>query len=164
MNDKEIEILAQQRLLQWAAFAGDKGKTFLPPEQHGEDILSALRAVTASQWKGTQTGSHAWFKFLRLVFQHEVQSSPWGLVLLHAVLGRGQISDGVYLSPLPKFLYPRECAVLGCNNPLSSAFNKDDILNDKDGQIKCNACKGKNKSWNKLVIKLKPALALEKSS
>jgi len=83
------------------------------------------------------------------------------LVLLHAIQGgKSKISEGVYLSPLPKFLYPQECAVLGCNNQLSSIRDKQAILNDKEGQIKCSNCKGTNKNWDKIVQRLKPAFEI----
>ena len=43
MNDNDIEILTQLRLLQWAIFTGDKGKMFFSPEPHGHVTLKTFQ-------------------------------------------------------------------------------------------------------------------------
>lgn len=151
-----LAVQAQLRLLQWAHFAGDPSKT----ESYGEDVLSNLKGVIGKPNWQSDTTPKSWYQFLRIVFRHEVRSSPWGLILLHAVQSKSAISEGVYLSPLPKFLYPRECVVLECSNQLESAFRKDASWDDRDSQIKCSACKGTNRSWNKLTKQLGPAFKL----
>jgi hypothetical protein len=79
---------------------------------------------------------------------------------LHAIQGKSEIADGVSRSPLHRFLYHENVRALECNQTLRSANDKLVILNDKEGQIKCNDCKGTNQSCDRILQKLKSAFEM----